>query len=96
MKTSVRIAALLLGSVLFIGCDNKDATAPTSTQTVTVTPATPTPPTTPAMPDMSKAATAVDNAVDKGAAAAKTEADKIMSKMPTTAPATPAMPAMPK
>ena len=93
MKTSIRIAALVLGGMVFIGCSGKDdSTAPTAPATT----ATPAAPAAPAMPDTSKVGAAVDNAVDKGAAAAKTEADKLMANAPTTAPSMPAMPAMPK
>ena len=87
MKTSIRIAALLLGGALFVGCSKGDNTAST---TPPANPSTVTPPATPATPDVSKSAAAINAAVDKGAAGVKAETDKLISNAPTT------MPSMPK
>jgi hypothetical protein len=93
MRTSVRIAALLLGGALFVGCD-KDKTAATPPTTPAAGSAA-----TPASTDTSKMMGAVNKAVDKMDGAAKTDAkaavENIQAKLPTTLPAAPAMPAMP-
>jgi hypothetical protein len=95
VKTSIRIAALLVGGALFIGCDSKDNTAVTPPAMPTVTTSTtvtmPPPPATPAMPDTSGKMGQLNNAIDKGAASAKTEADKMLNSAPTTAPAIPGL-----
>jgi len=97
MRTSVRIAALLLGGALFVGCD-KDKTATTPPTTPPTTPAAGSA-ATPASTDTSKMMGAVNKAVDKMDGAAKTDAkaavENIQAKLPTTLPAAPAMPAMP-
>jgi hypothetical protein len=90
MKTTIRIAAVLLSGAVFIGCDKKDTTttvSPSGTTTTTTV-------TTPVAPtgDASK----TDKIIDQGANALKSGADKLMDKAPTTAPAIPPMPPMPK
>jgi len=66
MRTSIRIAALLLGGAMFIGCDNKDNT--------TVAP----PPTA---PDTSKVTDAATSMADTAKTDAKNAADSAKTGM---------------
>ncbi len=91
MKTSIRIAALVLGGMVFVGCDSKDNTV--TPPAAPAAPATPTVPTVtpPSTTDMSGKMGQINSAIDKGAASAKTEADKLLNSAPTTAPAIPGL-----
>jgi hypothetical protein len=86
MKTTIRIAAVLLSGAVFIGCDKKDTTTTVSPSGTTTTTTVTTPP--PPAVDTSK----TDKMIDQGANALKSGADKLMEKAPTTAPSMPAMP----
>ena len=79
---------MVLSGMVFVGCDSKDNTV--------TTPATPTTPTMPTMTppsttDTSGKVNQLNNAIDKGAASAKSEADKLMNSAPTTAPTIPGL-----
>ena len=91
MKTSIRIAALVLSGIVFVGCDDKKD----NTVTVPAAPATPTVTvptiTAPSTTDTSGKMGQINNAIDKGAANAKSEADKLLNSAPTTAPALPSL-----
>jgi hypothetical protein len=97
MRSSIRIAALLLSGVLFIGCDNKDNTA------VAPPAQTSTPPALPTSGQMSDAAknmadnakTTAKNATDAASVQAQKAKDAVSSEankmLPTTMPTVPGM-----
>jgi hypothetical protein len=93
MRTSIRIAALLLSGAMFIGCDNKDNT------TVAPPPATP-----PAVPNTSQVTDAAKKMADTAKTDAKNVANTASTDMKNAVDATknalptsmPSMPAMPK
>jgi hypothetical protein len=88
MKTSIRLAALLITGAVFVGCDKKDTTTVTTPDGKTTTITTPA---APSAPDTSKVGSAINNAIDKADSAAKTEANKLQGQVPTTAPAIPGL-----
>ena len=101
MRTTIRIAALVLGGLAIVGCDDKDkttVTTPDGTSTTVTTPNTST------MTDKAKdaannAGNAISNGADKVKDAAsnaadktKAEAQKLSDKMSaTTMPSMPSM-----
>ena len=104
MRT-VKFAALLVGTALFVGCDKKDTSTVVkpdgSTETKTVTVPSGSSPTSPDVKvETNKATSAVNSAVDKGTAAVNGAVDKTSqavkdeaAKMkPTTMPDMPNMP----
>ncbi len=86
MKTTIRIAAVLLSGAAIVGCDKKETTTTVSPSGTTTTTTITTPP--PPAADASK----TDKMIDQGANALKSGADKMMSKAPATMPSMPAMP----
>ena len=96
MKTSIRLAALVLGGLALVGCDDKDkatVTTPSGTTTVTT-------PSADSMSDKAKdaannAGTAISNGADKVKDAASDAADKAKAEAnklsATTMPSMPSM-----